>query len=434
MMQRQFRRRRVFNFHRQTFGKFEGIRLFVRMKHGNWLILTVLFIAGCNSADKVAQPPPEDVPEEAAPDHGSEPANAQPMNQPESEPRGSEVFEAASEEAEEEEKFSKVDVYFATDRQRVDNTRPDLRYGPTRNMEGDHLEYGKAIVTIPDIHVPGRVERPKWWKFEFREDEKKHVVLREPKLMEEGEFYRSIQASTSSNPADELLMFVHGFNVSWGDAMRRTGQISYDLGFGGVTLCYSWPSQGSLKKYPVDKENSEWTIPHLTKVLMDLQSQTEIGKVHIIAHSMGTRALTYAIANAKDAGIELDLNNIILAAPDIDRDIFKEQILPKIEGHTDLLTMYASSDDEALKISRSFNGSPRLGLSGDSIFVIPQRMDTIDATGIDTSLLGHSYYGSQQVVVKDIFGVIVKGLLPPARSLSQGDYGEWDLPLAPPPQ
>jgi len=56
-------------------------------------------------------------------------------------------------------------------------------------------------------------------------------------------------------------------------------------------------------------------------------------------------------------------------------------------------------------------------------------MDTVDASGIDTKLLGHSYYGSQKVVVKDIFGAIIKDLLPPpARNLKPGSVGEWNLP------
>ena len=35
-------------------------------------------------------------------------------------------------------------------------------------------------------------------------------------------------------------MFVHGFNVSFADAARRTAQIAYDLAFGGPGAL-SWP-------------------------------------------------------------------------------------------------------------------------------------------------------------------------------------------------
>ncbi len=422
------------------------------MKSKSWLIivlliilgalagLALLFFASLSDSSPSAMTAPSEEEESAikgaeAPPSPPPPAPAMRRTAPD--PVGSGAPEpdkttltpgaAVGEEAIPTKKFSEVEVFYATDRQRTTIAAADQRYGISRNNESAHLEYGKAIVTIPESHVAGQVERPKWWKLEFKEVPEKHVILLEPELMEESTFYRSIHDASTTRPANELLMFIHGFNVAWGDAMRRTGQISYDIGFGGVTFCYSWPSQGSLDKYPVDKENSEWTVPHLTKVLADLQTKSQVGKIHIIAHSMGTRALAYAIANAKDEGIQLNLNNVILAAPDMDRDIFKEQILPKLAPNTKRLTMYSSSEDTALKISASFNGSPRLGLSGTGIFVINQ-MDTVDASGIDTSLLGHSYYGSQKVVVKDIFGVIIKDLLPPARNLKPGSVGEWNLP------
>jgi hypothetical protein len=90
--------------------------------------------------------------------------------------------------------------------------------------------------------------------------------------------------------------------------------------------------------------------------------------------------------------------------------------------------MYASSGDQALNLSTQFNGSRRLGLSGDGLVVVPDLMDTVDASGIDTGLIGHSYYGSQGPVVEDLFKLVIKGLLPAQRKLIPGRLGEWDLP------
>ncbi len=342
-------------------------------------------------------------------------------------PAGPGVASATEEPASKD--FTEVPVYFATDRKRTDSLDPNLRFGGGRNLEDGYLTYGRANITIPRFHRMGVVERPRWWKLEFQEDSKKHVVMLEPVLMDRDGFYAEIRDSAGSAHQNELFMFIHGFNVPYADAMRRTGQMVFDLGFGGVAFCYSWPSQGDFTKYPVDKENSDWTIPHLTKVLVDLQEETAFDKVHIIAHSMGTRVLSSALAEARDQGFDLKLNNVILAAPDIDADIFKEQILPKIKGSAQRLTMYASSGDTALNLSTKFNGSRRLGLSGDGMVVIPEMMDTVDASGIDTSLIGHSYYGSQKAVVADLFKLVIQGLLPPDRSLRHGALGQWELPL-----
>ena len=54
-------------------------------------------------------------------------------------------------------------------------------------------------------------------------------------------------------------------------------------------------------------------------------------------------------------------------------------------------------------------------------------MDTVNASGIDTSMLGHGYYGSHKVVVTDIFNLVIKGLEPPRRKLIPGSLGEWDF-------
>lgn len=321
--------------------------------------------------------------------------------------------------------FHTVDVYYGTDRKPTENTTENDRYGTERNREGP-MEYGRTTISIPRHHTIGVVERPKWYRLEFSEDPRKHVTIFELEKMDGVSFFSEVGATAAERQKNEALLFIHGFNVPFDDAIRRTGQIAFDLDFGGVALAFSWPSQGSLRSYTVDEANAEWAIPHLTQFLMDLQEKTEIEKIHVIAHSMGTRVLSYALANAKDEGFDLDLNNVILAAPDIDVDVFKDQILPKISDASDTLTMYASSDDTALKVSQTIHGVPRLGLSGDHILVTPG-MDTINASGIDTSMIGHGYYGSAKVVVTDIFNLIIKGLEPPKRKLVPGTFGEWDF-------
>lgn len=325
--------------------------------------------------------------------------------------------------------FHTVDVYYGTNRKPTESKDNNNQYGGERHRNGP-MEYGRTTISIPRHHKIGVVERPKWYKLEFSEDPKKHVTILKLKKMEADPFFSEVSETAGERPKNEALLFIHGFNVPFDDAIRRTGQIAFDLDFGGVAMAYSWPSQGKLKAYTVDEANAEWSIPHLTQFLMDLQEKTDIDKIHVIAHSMGTRVLSYALANAKDEGFDLDLHNVILAAPDIDKDVFTDQILPKITEASDKLTMYASSDDTALKLSQTIHGNGRLGLSGDDILVTTG-MDTVNASGIDTSMLGHGYYGSHKVVVTDIFNLIIKGLEPPNRKLILGNLGEWDFSKTP---
>jgi len=326
-------------------------------------------------------------------------------------------------------KYREVEVYYATDRNRTGNANVEDFYGPLRNRKlliGSPVEYGKAVVAIPPNHREGVIEGPRWYQFEFSSDPTRHVtvVKLEPKAATA--YFTELNAAVQAAPQSQALLFVHGFNVKFNDAVRRTAQMAFDLKFPGVAMTYSWPSNGSMSPldYTADEDDAEWTVPHLAQVLVDLQRQTNVEKVHIIAHSMGARVLSQALAEARDRGFNRSLNNVILAAPDIDADVFKERILPRIQGMAGRLTMYSSSGDTALLVSRTVNGNDRLGLSGENL-VVMTGLDTVDASGVDTSFIGHSYFGSQGKIVKDLFRLMVENKAPPARGLTHRTRGEW---------
>ncbi|MEA1952318.1 MAG: alpha/beta hydrolase, partial [Planctomycetota bacterium] len=88
-------------------------------------------------------------------------------------------------------------------------------------------------------------------------------------------------------------------------------------------------------------------------------------------------------------------------APDIDAEIFRRDIAPAIVKTAKRVTLYASSNDGALAASKKLHGYPRAGESGENVVVVPG-IDTIDVSGIDTSLLGHTYYGDNDTVITDI--------------------------------
>lgn len=93
-------------------------------------------------------------------------------------------------------------------------------------------------------------------------------------------------------------------------------------------------------------------------------------------------------------------------APDIDLGIFQRDIVPAINRVDIPTTVYASSNDLALITSSSLNGYPRAGDSSDKIYTFPG-IDTIDATQVRQSFLGHSYYRSSFAVIDDLQFLIV---------------------------
>ncbi len=175
------------------------------------------------------------------------------------------------------------------------------------------------------------------------------------------------------------------------------------------------------------------SIPALTEFLEDLAARSGAKRIHIIAHSMGNRVLAGALRNmpaqARGANKQM-FDEVVLAAPDIDSRVFTSQILPHINQNAQHCTLYASSRDRALLMSRYFHDFQRLGETEPEL-IVADGMDTIDASLVDTSLLGHSYIGDVQSIVSDLRDLVVRGMPPTDRgglqSLLLGTMTYWSI-------
>jgi esterase/lipase superfamily enzyme len=261
-------------------------------------------------------------------------------------------------------------------------------------------------VSIPREHRLGEIERPTLRKLQFREDPEKHLVLMNISLLDKDPFFSTLARRIQASPGKSSFVFVHGYNVSFADAARRTAQMHYDLGFDGAPIFYSWPSQASTAKYTVDEANIEWAQSNLRAFLQELLAKSASESVYLVAHSMGNRALTTALAAlAEQPGAAGKIREVILAAPDIDADVFRRDIAPSLKKLGAGVTLYASSADRALIASRTVHGSPRAGDSG-ILRVVTPGVETIDASGIDTSWLGHSYFAEAQSLIADMLNLV----------------------------
>jgi uncharacterized protein YjbI with pentapeptide repeats len=160
-----------------------------------------------------------------------------------------------------------VEVFYATDRRPTGNTAPGQFYGRERGEEGKELTFGRCEVSIPRDHKMGGLESPSIWRLEFREEPTKHVILMTITQADEKTFFHRVNVRMSRFAKRAAFVFIHGYNVSFEDAARRTAQLSYDLGFEGAPIFYSWPSHGVTAKYVGDETAVEWTEPHLEEFL-----------------------------------------------------------------------------------------------------------------------------------------------------------------------
>jgi len=296
------------------------------------------------------------------------------------------------------ENYATVTVFYGTDREALGPGR----YGPRRGT----LAFGETEVSIPRNHRMGRLESPSIWKLEFRPDPEKHVAVISVSAQSRAEFLGGVNAVIEGSESRSALVFVHGFNVTFTDASRRTAQIAYDLGFDGAPIMYSWPSNGRTIDYVADGDNNAWSVPNAREFLRLIAAESGARNVHVVAHSMGNRLLTSALAELA-SGVDEDtlarINQVALVAPDIDADVFRRDIAPRILPVGSRVTLYASSRDKALLAAKALRrGYPRAGDLSDGIMVV-RGLDTVDVSALDTSFVGHSYYADNESVVSDLF-------------------------------
>ena len=300
------------------------------------------------------------------------------------------------------EESTEVTVFFGTNRSKVAGGK---YYGKGR----DAMHYGRCLVSVPTDRRIGTIPRPSIWTL-YKANPKKHFILQKVSEIRRDGFITDLREYINACSDRQALVFVHGFNVDFVSAVLRTAQIAADLNFAGAPILFSWPSKGSLSPlaYTHDETQARWTLPDLRAFLELIVAQSGATTIHLLAHSMGNRALTEALmqmAAAMKKRSRAIFNELVLTAPDIDSDTFTRDIAPAILRTARRVTLYASSNDAALAFSKTVHGYDRAGESGDNIVLVPG-IDTIDVSSVDTNLIGHFYYGDNRSVLSDMFNVI----------------------------
>lgn len=250
-------------------------------------------------------------------------------------------------------------------------------------------------------------------------------------------FTATLQDAIYYDGSDAILLFVHGFNVKFDEALVRTAQLSTDLSRNdaydvGIPVLYSWPSAGevSYDDYQGDRDRSLDSAEHLEAFLDLITEDIDVQRINIIAHSMGNRVLTKALEDfASDYLIEHDRDDlefrILLVAADVERDVFDEAngVFDNLDAN---VTIYTSDTDRALHVSEIVNQKARLGdTDTDKPYIrTHQNYQTIDATAVTTELfgIGHNYYSDNPTILWDMMCTIGE-TRPQDRALEIARYG-----------
>jgi esterase/lipase superfamily enzyme len=274
------------------------------------------------------------------------------------------------------------------------------------------LSYGYCDVSIPhpDDRTLGVLESPSLLALTYRWNPDKHVMVLEDSLrqLSREEMMKRLAVHVGMSEKKDLLVFIHGFNTSFEFAARRTAQIAYDLNFPGVPFLFSWPSK-EVSLLPVDaplvyggdETRAENSVKALQEVLTKLASELHTDRIHLIAHSMGNRVLTKALAGLpKDAARVSQFRHVALLAADIDETTFS-QLAKDFNGTARDFTLYAAKQDLALKLSSWLHQYAR---SGQGQSKVVQGIEVIDASPVDTWYvgLGHDYFARVRPVLSDL--------------------------------
>ncbi len=292
-------------------------------------------------------------------------------------------------------------------------------YGTSRFMTSTDypLHLGTSDVSLPPNHRNGNIERPSVFLFEFKEREDRHVMVHRIETLDTDDFFSELKNKISDSSDRSALVYIHGYNVEFDEALQRTAQLSKDIDFDGASILYSWPSNGQLFKYRRDEANVEWTVAHLERFLADVHRRTGVQQLHVIAHSMGNRALVGALQmlSLRYPDQQPMLSQVVLAAPDMDADEFRDRYAEAVDIVARRATLYASANDRALLASFQLHGHRRLGLTSTPQPTVAG-VDLVDVTPVDTSLLGHSYYGSHPLMIRELMSLIHQGIPPEKRA------------------
>jgi len=173
-------------------------------------------------------------------------------------------------------------------------------------------------------------------------------------------------------------------------------------------VLYSWPSLGSPASYLADRNNAYWAVHALKELLTDLTASQWIGRVSVVVHSMGNEVFIRAYselagecANTKNGSAALrKVRAIVLAAPDVDREIFLDQHADKLTSLDARVVLYTSRADMALTASALVQGGDYERL-GKNVLCIPG-LHITDVSNVKTDILGHSWISQSRAILQDL--------------------------------
>ncbi|MGD8206978.1 MAG: alpha/beta fold hydrolase [Thiohalocapsa sp.] len=320
--------------------------------------------------------------------------------------------------------------FFATNRADGGRDLPMFeRFGSNRAEE---LKYGYFDTRIEPSLGLGMLINPTQW---FQDEE---ITIETVRPLEREEFVAKLTERVAASSRGSLLVVVHGFRERFPSALRKTAFIGHVLDINSPVLLFDWPgNQGSSPRgYLRARQVAEASGAELAATLRLVIDEIDPDRLWLFANSLGAQVVADAFgilyADPKFADAEEEFEDVVLTAPDVEQNAFDERFKDEITALADKLTVYVSSNDRALVLSRIINRAPRRGessLSPDQLeeavriaeLIEPgdDRMDLVDVTPVNRTRNFHSFSLETPEFFDDLFLRLANPETPESRLIYQ---------------
>jgi esterase/lipase superfamily enzyme len=307
---------------------------------------------------------------------------------------------------------STVDLLVATTR--APSSQPGVLFSGER---GSELALSDIVVSIPpdDRRKAGQVQWPK----KLPADPMKDFSTVSVKPVDGAKSAR-LWLDRNLPKSRRVLIFVHGFNNRYEDAVYRFAQIVHDSKTDAAPVIFTWPSRASIFDYSYDKESTNYSRDALEELLRAAVNTPQVGEITIMAHSMGTWLAVETLRQMaiRDGRVPKKIQQVILASPDLDVDVFGQQMraIGKDSKDRPNFTLFVSRDDRALTLSRRISGNiDRLGQINPAeepyrTMLEKQGITVLDLTALKSGdRLNHGKFAESPEVVRLIGNRLIDG-------------------------
>ena len=318
---------------------------------------------------------------------------------------------------------SSVDMLVATTR------RPDASLGALFSGErGARLSFANVVVSIPPESAR-KIGDVQWPQTSPGNPATDFVTVRADRLdASQARKWIGVRGAAAT-PKHRVLVFVHGFNNRFDDAVFRLAQIVHDTGADVTPMLFTWPSRGSLLAYGYDRESTNYSRDALEQALNMLARDASVSEIDILAHSMGNWLTMETLRQMaiRDRRVPAKIRNVVLAAPDVDVDVFGSEIDDLGQPRPNF-TVLISQDDHALAVSRHIWGSvARLGAINPETEPYKSQLAAEHVTVIDLTkresadLLNHGKFADSPELVRLIVRQLEQGQIIDDSRVGVGD-------------